>query len=93
MNLRQRLARYLDPHTTEIGPKSLLTNAYVRRYTCVGCSGHGYSVTNIPELHPQRITCRTCGIRMRPDINIDDHPYPVAIDAQVVADAIKESKA
>lgn len=91
MNLRQRIARLLDPHVTELGPRSLLTRAYVRRYTCVACSGHGYSVTNVPEMHPLKLQCPTCGIRMRQDIGIEDHTYPVALDAQVVADAIKES--
>ncbi|MFA6168342.1 MAG: hypothetical protein WC700_17095 [Gemmatimonadaceae bacterium] len=93
MTLRQRIARLLDPHVREVGPKALITRAYVRRYTCVGCSGHGYSITTIPEMHPQRLLCPTCGIRMRQDIHIDDHTYPIVIDAQVVASTIKESNA
>jgi hypothetical protein len=92
VTIRQRLARLLDPHAAEVGPKALMTDAYVKRYTCAGCSGHGYSVAPAPELHPQRLLCRTCKIRMRQDVGINDHTYPVMIDASVVALVIQESR-
>lgn len=91
MTIRQRLARILDPRTADVGPKALVTTAFVKRYTCLACSGHGHSIAPVPDLHPQRLQCPTCGIRMRPDIDIKDVRYPVVIDSGIVAQAVRES--